>query len=135
MRGPYELDRLRWDLQCILKTQHYIGACGVSSMGQAMVAIVQDDCTGCDLCILHCPFEALLPLAENPKGREHPKRPVVVEQNRCVGCLSCIGSCPTDALHEVLVPPSVQDSPLLLPTPPQKTEKVIRWTKRTTRWP
>ena len=30
-------------------------------MGQSMVAIVEDDCTGCDLCILHCPFEALLP--------------------------------------------------------------------------
>ena len=47
-------------------------------MGQSMVAIVQDDCTGCDLCILHCPFEALLPLQFNPEGRKHKKRPVVV---------------------------------------------------------
>ena len=47
-------------------------------MGQAMVAIVEDDCTGCDLCILHCPFEALLPLQVNPPGRKHAKRPVVV---------------------------------------------------------
>ncbi|MGY8728588.1 MAG: 4Fe-4S binding protein, partial [Candidatus Poseidoniales archaeon] len=28
-----------------------------------MVAITESDCTGCDLCISHCPFEALLPLA------------------------------------------------------------------------
>ena len=25
-------------------------------MGQSMVAITEADCTGCDLCIPHCPF-------------------------------------------------------------------------------
>jgi ferredoxin len=135
MRGPYELDRVPTGIETVLKTQHYIGAFGVRPMGQAMVAIVQDDCTGCDLCILHCPFEALLPLMEQPEGRLHPKRPIVVEENRCVGCLSCIGSCPTDALHEVLVPPDSIQSPLLQHTPPQPTEAVMRWTKRTTSWP
>jgi ferredoxin len=103
-------------------------------MGQSMVAIVQQDCTGCDLCIYHCPFEALLPLAENPPGRKHAKRPVVVEENRCVGCLSCIGSCPTDALHEVAVPPVSLDSPLLKVNEPQSTVPVLRWKKRATRW-
>jgi ferredoxin len=103
-------------------------------MGQAMVAIVQEDCTGCDLCIYHCPFEALLPLTENPTGRTHPKRPVVVVENRCVGCLSCIGSCPTDALHEVAVPPNAPLSPLLQPGDEPKTAKVLRWKKRSTRW-
>ena len=104
-------------------------------MGQAMVAIVQNDCTGCDLCILHCPFEALLPLAENPPDRKHPKRPVVVVENRCVGCLSCIGSCPTDALYEVQMPPNAIESPLLLDNEEPNTEPVLRWKKRPTRWP
>ena len=104
-------------------------------MGQSMVAIVEDDCTGCDLCILHCPFEALLPLDLNPEGRTHPKRPVIVVEQRCVGCLSCIGSCHTDALYEVAVPPNAEISPLLNAPEPPATEKVIRWKKRPTRWP
>ncbi|MCH1540122.1 MAG: 4Fe-4S binding protein [Candidatus Poseidonia sp.] len=103
-------------------------------MGQSMVAIVQDDCTGCDLCITHCPFEALLPLAVNPEGRTKAKRPVVVVEAQCVGCLSCIGSCPTDALHEISVPVSTEESPLLNPSQPPLTEKVVRWKKRANRW-
>ena len=104
-------------------------------MGQSMVAIVQDDCTGCDLCIYHCPFEALLPLQLNPEGRKHNKRPVVVVEERCVGCLSCIGSCPTDALHEVAVPPNSHASPLVIHETGPATEPVLRWKKRSTRWP
>lgn len=99
-----------------------------------MVAIVQDDCTGCDLCITHCPFEALLPLKVNPEGRKRSKRPVVVVEENCVGCLSCIGSCPTDALHEVLSPPISLQSPLLNPSPRPETESFNRWKKKETRW-
>ena len=103
-------------------------------MGQAMVAIVQDDCMGCDLCITHCPFEALLPLKVNPEGRKRSKRPVVVVEENCVGCLSCIGSCPTDALHEVHSPPISLQSPLLNPSPRPETEPFNRWKKKETRW-
>ncbi len=99
-----------------------------------MVAIVQDDCTGCDLCITHCPFEALLPLKVNPEGRKRSKRPVVVIEENCVGCLSCIGSCPTDALHEVHSPPISLQSPLLNPSPRPETEPFNRWKKKETRW-
>jgi ferredoxin len=103
-------------------------------MGQSMVAIVQADCTGCDLCITHCPFEALLPLAVNPEGRKHTKRPVVVVEEQCVGCLSCIGSCPTDALHEVAMPPNAPESPLVSPPPRPSTEPVLRWSDKKMRW-
>jgi len=99
-----------------------------------MVAIIEDDCTGCDLCIPHCPFEALLPLLHSPEGREKPKRPVVVVEEQCVGCLSCIGSCPTQALHEVKTPPKAEASPLLKPSPRPATEVVNRWKKGGLRW-
>ena len=94
-------------------------------MGQAMVAITGEDCTGCDLCIPHCPFEALLPLLHCPP--EFKKRPIIVRDEACVGCLSCIGSCPTDALHEVIIPLSSKQSPLLTPGEHPPTEIVIRW--------
>ena len=98
-------------------------------MGQSMVAITQQDCTGSDLCITHCPFEALLPLAENPAQRKHGRRPVIVVENNCVGCLSCIGSCPTDALYEITIPSNAKQSILLNPTIQEKTEIVNRWKK------
>ncbi|MCH1422193.1 MAG: 4Fe-4S binding protein [Candidatus Poseidoniaceae archaeon] len=103
-------------------------------MGQSMVAITEPDCTGCDLCITHCPFEALLPLAANPANRTHSKRPVVVVASQCVGCLSCIGSCPTGALHEVQTPLDASQSPLLLMPKPPVTETVNRWKKGGVKW-
>ena len=103
-------------------------------MGQSMVAIVQDQCTGCDMCITHCPFEALLPLVTNPEGRKFKKRPVVVIEENCVGCLSCIGSCPTNALHEVTLPPSSESSPLLTPEPRPDVTRVNRWGKKGKKW-
>ncbi|MGB0616831.1 MAG: 4Fe-4S binding protein [Candidatus Poseidoniaceae archaeon] len=104
-------------------------------MGQAMVGITDSACTGCDLCIPFCPFEALLPLMENPTERKHPKRPVVVVEAACVGCLSCIGSCPTGALHEIPLPPKNEVSPLLEPPTPPDTAPVLRWGRHGIGWP
>lgn len=93
-----------------------------------MVAITESDCTGCDLCIAHCPFEALLPLVETPPGRR--KRPVQVVVDHCVGCLSCIGSCPTGALYEVAMPPPFAASPLAIgDADAAPVERVLRWSK------
>ena len=58
---------------------------GAVNMGQSMVAIEASDCTGCDLCIPFCPFEALLPLASTPPNVR--RRPVIVLDDACVGCL------------------------------------------------
>ena len=104
------------------------------TMGQSMVAIVEDDCTGCDLCIPHCPFEALLPMETSPKERKHKKRPIIVLATQCVGCLSCIGSCPTKALHEVALPPNAIHSPLVRSSEDPPTESVIRWGKKGLGW-
>ena len=104
------------------------------TMGQSMVAITEADCTGCDLCIPHCPFEALLPLNENPKDRKHKKRPVIVLASQCVGCLSCIGSCPTKALHEILIPPITTTSPLLIPADDPQIETILRWGRKGIGW-
>ncbi len=95
-------------------------------MGQAMVAISEPACTGCDLCIHHCPFEALLPRFETLPGRK--KRDVIVMADRCVGCLSCIGSCPTSALFEINIPVNAKSSELLdAQWVAPKTESINRW--------
>jgi len=94
-------------------------------MGQAMVMIDDPACTGCDLCIPHCPFEALLPLTVNPVGRR--RRPVIVVESHCVGCLTCIGSCPTGALTEITNPPDSKSSPLMANVKSLPVERVNRW--------
>ncbi|MBS72022.1 MAG: hypothetical protein CMO20_03590 [Thermoplasmata archaeon] len=101
-------------------------------MGQAMVEIIQPDCTGCDLCITHCPFEALLPLSLCPQDMK--KRPVIVVNERCVGCLSCIGSCPTGALREVSVPVMAVLSPLITRLGDPDVETINRWGKGGNKW-
>ncbi|MDP6379395.1 MAG: 4Fe-4S binding protein [Candidatus Thalassarchaeaceae archaeon] len=102
-------------------------------MGQAMVEIIEPDCTGCDLCITHCPFEALLPLSDCPEGRR--KRPVIVLNEKCVGCLSCLASCPTSALREVIIPAESEISPLIVERErAPSVESVNRWGKDGNKW-
>lgn len=112
-------------LDCIVSWAQYL-------MGQAMVDIRQEDCTGCDRCIPHCPFEALLPLAICPDGFN--KRPVIVREEACVGCLSCIGSCPTNALFEIVIPQNSLKSPLNHPNKHLLTQSIDRWSKAGLKW-
>lgn len=68
----------------------------------AVVAIDVDACTGCELCIADCPFEALamhdrvdVDTADGTQAR----RPVAaVDADRCVGCGICVGSCSFGAM-------------------------------------
>lgn len=92
----------------------------------AVVAIVDEACTGCELCVADCPYQALH-MIDRSTGRvtEAPKRRAavglaaqdlaaeadraaepadgrnllaVVEPDRCVGCGVCLGSCAFGAI-------------------------------------
>lgn len=67
-----------------------------------VVAIDTDACTGCDLCVADCPFEALSlrdRVADDPDAGTQARRPIaVVDPARCVGCGICIGSCSFGAM-------------------------------------
>ncbi|MDJ0767572.1 MAG: cytochrome b N-terminal domain-containing protein [Ilumatobacter sp.] len=67
-----------------------------------VVEIDEDACTGCDLCVVDCPYVALS-LADrstaDPDGGTQARRPVaVVDADACVGCGICIGSCSFGAM-------------------------------------
>jgi ferredoxin/mono/diheme cytochrome c family protein len=66
-----------------------------------VVVIDEDACTGCNLCVVDCPYEALT-LVDRPAGEQearHEDRPVaVVEPDACVACGICIGSCSFGAM-------------------------------------
>ena len=58
-----------------------------------VVAIDEDACTGCELCVVDCPYLALTMV-----GR--PIRAVaVVDPDACVGCGICLGSCAFGAME------------------------------------
>ncbi|MBE7437381.1 MAG: cytochrome b N-terminal domain-containing protein [Spirochaetales bacterium] len=54
-----------------------------------------DKCTGCTLCALDCPYEAIR-MRPRPDGKH--KLEAVVDADLCSGCGVCLGSCDFDAM-------------------------------------
>jgi ferredoxin/mono/diheme cytochrome c family protein len=67
------------------------------------VAVVDPDaCTGCELCVVDCPYQALtmqtVAEADEQVGTQ-PRRPIaVLDADACVGCGICVGSCSFGAI-------------------------------------
>jgi len=51
--------------------------------------IIEDNCTGCGLCIKRCQMDAITLMKERKK--------VELDLNRCIGCGLCVTKCPTGA--------------------------------------
>jgi Pyruvate/2-oxoacid:ferredoxin oxidoreductase delta subunit len=67
-----------------------------------------DSCTGCEICIEYCQFDALTLLQEDLI--------IQVINNSCVGCGVCVPKCPDEALfmvrrpeEEIMIPPATHD--------------------------
>ncbi len=54
------------------------------------VAVNEEKCLGCSLCVLACPEEAVA-----ARGVAN------IDDEKCVECLECIYNCPADAIEEV----------------------------------
>jgi ferredoxin/mono/diheme cytochrome c family protein len=69
----------------------------------APVVVIDDDaCTGCELCVTDCPFDALVMRERSDADDEagtQARRPIaVVDADRCVGCGICVGACSFGAM-------------------------------------
>jgi ferredoxin len=71
---------------------------GTGRWGRDTPVVVIDEaaCTGCDLCVVDCPYEALS-LVESATSRRGSI--AVVDAAACVGCGICVGSCSFGAME------------------------------------
>ncbi|VAX04167.1 hypothetical protein MNBD_GAMMA20-2124 [hydrothermal vent metagenome] len=55
--------------------------------------VLLEKCSGCNLCVMDCPYEAII---LQPRTDGHPSyaREAVVVADNCVGCGICTGACP-----------------------------------------
>ncbi|MBM3449695.1 MAG: 4Fe-4S dicluster domain-containing protein [Armatimonadetes bacterium] len=74
---------------------------GLRGLGQATV--VEENCTGCELCYYDCPYNAIYMVPSHEPGKSkaaaNRKLLAVVVEPRCVECGICIGACPFEALE------------------------------------
>ncbi len=65
---------------------------------EPVAVVYPDDCSGCNLCVEDCPYEAirLRGRSGSEGGGRYQHLPIaVVEENKCVSCGICTGSCPS----------------------------------------
>lgn len=79
-----------------------------------VVRIIDEACTGCELCVVDCPYEALV-----MEDREQANNALaVLLEDRCVGCGICLGSCSFGAIElpgaSTAVPPDVAGRRIVL---------------------
>ena len=93
---------------------------GVAKSGFTL-AVNQDTCLGCGMCVKACNAEAMM-LERRDNGT---KKVVSVAEDRCLGCGACISACPSESLALVRT-----DRP---PTPENKRDlfkKILKEKKR-----
>ncbi len=75
--------------------------------GRPPAQILTDACTGCNLCVVDCPYLALSLVTERSEdsatevgeeGGEEPRKVAVVDEAACTSCGICLGSCAFDAI-------------------------------------
>jgi len=68
-----------------------------------VISIDVDACTGCELCVLDCPYHAVSMAAHTGADATIGTRPLrsiaVVDADACVGCGICVGSCSFGAIE------------------------------------
>ena len=61
--------------------------------------VINEKCTGCNICVLHCPDDCM-ELVENTNKQSKFKKIVRVNYDYCKGCLICINVCPFKAIDK-----------------------------------
>lgn len=60
------------------------------------VSVDDDNCSGCGICVMACPYEAPHLVEKEINGKLD--RVAEVDANRCMGCGTCVAACPLGAI-------------------------------------
>lgn len=68
-----------------------------------VVAVIEDDCTGCNTCVDYCLVDCIEPTSSAPNLKSPP--PVTIREDECIGCFVCAKVCEELAVNAIhLVP-------------------------------
>ena len=68
-----------------------------------VVAVVEDDCTGCNACVDYCLVDCIQPASSSPCLEASPA--VTIREDECIGCFVCAKVCEELAVNAIhLVP-------------------------------
>ena len=60
---------------------------------------VNEKCTGCNICVIHCP-DSCMELTDNANKNSKFKKIVKINYDYCKGCLICQNVCPFKAIDK-----------------------------------
>ena len=67
-------------------------------MSEDAIKIINEECTGCTLCVKACPFAAI-EMVERPAGSDKKGKLAVIELTKCTLCGACVEACKFDAIE------------------------------------
>ena len=71
-----------------------------------VVAVIDDDCTGCNTCVDYCLVDCIEPASSG--GNNTSPSPVTIREDECIGCVVCAKVCEelgVNAIHLVPAAP------------------------------
>lgn len=75
-----------------------------------VVAVIEDDCTGCNTCVDYCLVDCIEPASSAPTLMS--PHAVTVREDECIGCFVCAKVCEELAVNAIhLVPVETAASP------------------------
>jgi NAD-dependent dihydropyrimidine dehydrogenase PreA subunit len=73
---------------------------------QRFVAVVEEDCTGCNTCVDYCLVDCIEPAPTNPDPRSSVR--ISVREDECIGCLVCAKVCEELAVNAIRLVPAAE---------------------------
>jgi Pyruvate/2-oxoacid:ferredoxin oxidoreductase delta subunit len=71
-----------------------------------LVAVVAEDCTGCNTCVDYCLVDCIEPAS--PATSLHSTVPISIREDECIGCFVCAKVCDELAVNAIRLVPAEQ---------------------------
>jgi NAD-dependent dihydropyrimidine dehydrogenase PreA subunit len=71
-----------------------------------VVAVIDDDCTGCNSCVDYCLVDCIEPASSGPNPAS--PSPVTIREAECIGCVVCAKVCEELGVNAIRLVPAPQ---------------------------